>query len=197
MSGSSSLRHLLNPEPRGRDYSPPSSPPRREEDNPTYRHRQPSLSTSDEDSDSDSDADDFFLLEDSGDEQEQEEQGTPADMAPSTRGSARRQSVVDLTDTPDARPTSNRRKRSTDAGPAARKKRRTTREPIEEIDLVDENPSVEEELRQAQQQATIRAQQAEVDAGPKKLGKLQCIICMESYTDATATACGRNVTITK
>jgi hypothetical protein len=61
---------------------------------------------------------------------------------------------------------------------------------VEEVDLLDEAPSVEEELLQAQQKATIKAQQEEVAAGPQKIGKRQCIICMENLTNATATACG-------
>lgn len=182
MSGSSSLRHLLNPEPHTR-HTPP--PPTTREDNPTYLPRHPSLSTTD------SDLDDFFLLEDSEEEQEQD----TADMPPSTRNTIRRHSVVDLTDTPNPQSSSRTRKRSTEEGPP-RKRGRITRENIEEVDLVDENPSAEEELRQAQQQATIRAQQAEVDAGPQKIGKLQCIICMESYTNATATACGMYIITT-
>lgn len=177
MSGSSSLHHLLNPEPRARHSQTPP---------PSHQQRQPSPFSSDTDPDSD----DFFTLEDSEDDE---------DMPPSTRNGARRHSVVDLTDTPDrpdpqppSRQPAPKRKRSTDEGPAPRKHNRRTRDrpDIEEYDLTEENPSVEEEMRQQQQQATIRQQQAEVDAGPQKIGSLQCIICMDSYTNATATACG-------
>ena len=62
---------------------------------------------------------------------------------------------------------------------------------IEELDLTNEAPSAEEELLQAQQRQAIAAQQA-IDGshGPLKIGKRQCIICMEPFTNATITHCG-------
>lgn len=65
---------------------------------------------------------------------------------------------------------------------------------IEALDLTNEAPSAEEELRQTQQEAAIRAQQAaqasNTSSAPLKIGRRQCIICMEPYTDATITQCG-------
>lgn len=62
---------------------------------------------------------------------------------------------------------------------------------IEELDLTNEAPSAEEELRQTQQASAIAAQQAAAtSSGPLKIGKRQCIICMEPFTDATITHCG-------
>lgn len=202
---SAPLDHLLNPEP-----SSHSNSRQRQQPAPRYppavasRHinllRSPlnleGSSTSVLDSNNDTDTDDIFtFLEDIDDSEAEEEENLPTtatNMPAATRNSTRRHSVVDLTETPDTHSTSRRRKRSEDeGGPAPRKRGRVSKEDVEEIDLAeDENPSAEEELRQAQQQDAIRAQQAEMDAGAKKLGKMQCIICMESYTDATATACG-------
>lgn len=180
-SGFSSLHHLLNPEPQSRQSH---TPPRR-----TLSAPLPRISSSPAIGDSEEDLDEFFALEDLEDNDNE----TDVNMPLSTRNTSRRHSVVDLTDTPDTtEPTpSLRRKRSTNEGPAQKRARIIrTREDVEEYDLTEENPSVEEELRQAQQKATVHAQQAEIDAGPQKLGSLQCIICMDSYTNATATACG-------
>lgn len=92
----------------------------------------------------------------------------------------------------------NRKRSATESTPQTRPTKRSRRsdsdEPspkIEELDLTNEAPSAEEELRQAQQQAAIKAQQAaEESKGPLKIGKRQCIICMEKFTDATITHCG-------
>ncbi|SMR46028.1 unnamed protein product [Zymoseptoria tritici ST99CH_1E4] len=165
----------------------------------------------------DSDSDEFLTLEAfDPDNTTHTANPTSAAMPTAARRTAtsRRQSVVDLTSNspPEAtRPSaparvsrqpptttlgSRGRKRSADSTgegdglDRVLKRSRRMQGPVEEVDLLDENPSVEEELRQAQQQATIRAQQAEVAAGPQKIGKRQCIICMENYTNATATACG-------
>ncbi|EME47543.1 hypothetical protein DOTSEDRAFT_69481 [Dothistroma septosporum NZE10] len=140
----------------------------------------------------------FVTLEDpSGD-------STDSDMPTATRarnnGSRNRRgsAVVDLTATTQATSTqqSRRRKRSADeiAGEAGRapRRRRISTERIEEIDLAnDEAPSAEEELLQQQQQDAIKLQQSrQDDEGPQKIGKRQCIICMENFTNCTATSCG-------
>ena len=67
-----------------------------------------------------------------------------------------------------------------------------TRE-IEEVDLrdVDEDNRLSKVLEQ-QRMATIRAQQEQANR-PVKLSTLQCIICMESMTDLTATHCGESL----
>ena len=70
-----------------------------------------------------------------------------------------------------------------------------TRE-IEEVDLrdVDEDNRLSKVLEQ-QRMATIRAQQEQANR-PVKLSTLQCIICMESMTDLTATHCGKAFSVT-
>ncbi len=67
---------------------------------------------------------------------------------------------------------------------------RTKREHVEEMDLTNEAPSAEEELAQAQQQELLKAQRAEGAAGPQKMGKRTCIICLDNITNATVTSCG-------
>lgn len=114
---------------------------------------------------------------------------------PPTRRS-QRTSVVDLTEGSPRSTTSRqpKRSRSTDADAASsstRTKRRKASRDIEEIDLANEAPSAEEELLQAQQQEAIRTQQqATEDAIPQKIGQRSCIICLENFTNCTATACG-------
>lgn len=90
---------------------------------------------------------------------------------------------------------SRRRKRSADEADAeagrAPRRRRISTERIEEIDLAnDEALSAEEEPLQQQQRDAIKQQQSEQDEGPQKIGKRQCIICMEKFTNCTATSCG-------
>ncbi|KAF7189047.1 E3 ubiquitin-protein ligase complex slx8-rfp subunit slx8 [Pseudocercospora fuligena] len=145
-------------------------------------------------SNNNSDSQEFVTLEDSE---------TDSSMPPATRRrtNGRRSTAVDLTSAasspePSAsRPTRSTRKRSADdtnAGEGrAPKRKRSVAENIEEVDLTNEAPSAEDELLQAQQQETIKAQQAaEESSGPQRIGKRQCIICMENYTNCTATACG-------
>lgn len=109
-------------------------------------------------------------------------------------------SVVDLTSasSPPQRPAAPRSLKRSAQESAASASQPTTKRPKptptnlpEELDLAEENPSAEDELVAAQQAQTIAAQQAEEeDTGPLKIGKRQCIICMEPYTNATVTHCG-------
>ena len=73
---------------------------------------------------------------------------------------------------------------------AAKRARGTPIDDVEELDLTNDTPSAEEALLQQQQQETIEAQQAGEKADPVKIGRCQCIICMDSYTNATVTTCG-------
>ncbi|KAI7281199.1 hypothetical protein KC343_g934 [Hortaea werneckii] len=77
-------------------------------------------------------------------------------------------------------------------GRSKRRKSATKSNPIDELDLTNEAPSAEDELRQGQQASAVAAQQqADTDASASlKIGRRQCIICMEPYTNATVTACG-------
>ena len=150
---------------------------------------------------------------------EVEEQEEDEDMAPTTRGRRQQalNSVVDLTNDPSSPPqsttttgTGTRQPRSLkraaeqsepnpQIGRASKRSRHTSPSPtthhqfsaVEELDLTNEAPSAEEELLQAQQAQAIAAQQAASDdAGPFKIGKRTCIICMEAFTNLTSTHCG-------
>lgn len=135
----------------------------------------------------------FISLEDTDSEDEEEEEIEVPDMPPTRR--SHRPSVVDLTEGSPQQSTSRqpKRKRSaTDAIAASSSrdsKRRKLSAGIEEIDLANEAPSAEDELVQAQQQKAAKAQALE-DAMPQKIGQRSCIICLENFTNCTATACG-------
>ena len=104
---------------------------------------------------------------------------------------------------PPARPASKNPRDASSAPSNPAKRRKTeasqssvrTRE-IEEVDLrdVDEDNRLSKVLEQ-QRMATIRAQQEQANR-PVKLSTLQCIICMESMTDLTATHCGKAFSVT-
>ena len=144
----------------------------------------------------------LFSLEDleSDEDNEDEDEFIEFEM-PSNPRRGRPTNVVDLTggSSPPVETTQSRphiRKRSAEAPSSSErppKRKATSAKPIEEIDLANEAPSAEEGLLKAQQQDAIRAQQ-EADArnGPQRIGRRQCIICMESYTNATSTSCGKH-----
>lgn len=129
----------------------------------------------------------------------------PAAAAMPPRRNANHNSYVDLTNDASPPGQSSRSprqpislKRSAEGSSQGRSKKRTKRTAedkanIEELDLTNEAPSAEEELLQNQQKEAIKAQQASDDndpSGPLKIGKRQCIICMENFTNATITSCG-------
>ena len=61
---------------------------------------------------------------------------------------------------------------------------------IEEVDLRDVNDDNGlSQVLQRQQEDTIKAQRQE-EGKPLKLSSLQCVVCLESFTDVTATHCG-------
>lgn len=109
-----------------------------------------------------------------------------ADSSPPNMPSARRASK-NPRDTSSA-PSNPAKRRKTEASQSSVR----TRE-IEEVDLrdVDEDNRLSKVLEQ-QRMATIRAQQEQANR-PVKLSTLQCIICMESMTDLTATHCGESL----
>lgn len=127
----------------------------------------------------------------------------PDNMPPTTRQHRlRRTNVVDLTAEPSSpppashprpQPGSLKRSAEADAEPSGQRSTKRPRpsllttEDVEEIDLSNSNeaPSADDELIAA----AILAQQKE-EAGPFRIGKRQCIICLDSYTNATVTHCG-------
>ena len=138
-----------------------------------------------------------------------------SDNMPTTRrnhaalGGARRSQTqrdvpIDLTSTSPPEPSTDPRRRSAfqshnkrsadEAEPdRATKRSRPTiskSKSTEELDLTTENPSAEEELQQKQTAELVQQQQSGQDDGPIKIGKRQCIICLEPYTNATTSHCG-------
>lgn len=86
---------------------------------------------------------------------------------------------------------------------ASASKRRRTAQPttaqeeegdIESYDLTnDDNPSTEELLRRKQQESLIATQQqssGDDPSQPLRIGRRQCIICLEPFTNLTITPCG-------
>lgn len=140
--------------------------------------------------------DDFLTLGESSSDSE------AAVMPPTTRHRAanRRASVVDLTtgmtpnssdQEPQSARTGMKRAAESSIGRTAKRRGIGPAEDIEVLDLAEEAPSAEEELRQQQQRETIKAQQAAQESEvPQRIGQRQCIICMENYTDASVTSCG-------
>lgn len=163
-----------------------------------------------------------------------------SDMPSSTRARQRgTAATVDLTNDsspsrdPPSQPRSLKRSAEESSSQARDAKRIRRSSNIEELDLTNEAPSAEEELRQTQQvrspssdqsrachcamdvcalrlfrgdqprqhlltcsthiqASAIAAQQATANSssGPLKIGKRQCIICMEPFSNATITHCG-------
>lgn len=55
----------------------------------------------------------------------------------------------------------------------------------------DEAPSAEAELFQAQQADALKMQETNKEDDVVKIGKRNCIICLENYTNATTASCGK------
>lgn len=120
----------------------------------------------------------------------------------------RRTSTVDLTQSPNrAAPSashqSRTRRRSSavdeaDDGPVRKRSKRVAasaaRVDMEEKEEEDEDeaPSADAELLQAQQRDALKMQDSNEDEGAK-IGQKSCIICLENYTNATASSCGRHI----
>lgn len=125
---------------------------------------------------------------------------TEEDMPPTTRRTRNRNggSVVDITDSPASSSNSRhgwtRKRRAESTGDEAAASKRKKQVPTETVNLDeeedDEAPSADAELLKAQQLEALKAQQGR-DDGPVKIGKRTCIICLENYTNATTSACGK------
>jgi hypothetical protein len=106
---------------------------------------------------------------------------------------------VDLT-APDSPP--RRRRRSTPGpGPSAKRQKRddgsasdASKSPTaaDEVDLTGEGDSSVDSVLQKQREDAVKAQtQAQHDEKPTTFNTLTCVICMDTPTDLTATACGK------
>jgi hypothetical protein len=108
---------------------------------------------------------------------------------------------VDYTPFPDNAPP--RRRRSNDeseAGPSAKRQRWADgsyrerpdfdSENVESVDLTEDLPSMQEVL-QKQRREAVKAQ-TKPDEPPTTFKNFTCVICMDTPTDLTATACGKS-----
>ncbi|KAL5392339.1 hypothetical protein DPSP01_000851 [Paraphaeosphaeria sporulosa] len=107
---------------------------------------------------------------------------------------------VDLTDSPDVTTTSRKTKRQSPApGPSTKRQRRndgcapqssgsSAEATVEEIDLSAEKHTVQDVL-QKQREEAVKAQ-AHPEEKATTFNTFNCVICMDTPTDLTATACG-------
>ena len=105
-------------------------------------------------------------------------------------------SLVDLTQSPGIPPTNQsriRKRSSTGDAESAGKRIRQHRVVVDDDEVFeDEAPSAEAELLQAQQADALKMQGTNKEDAAVKIGKRNCIICLESYTNATTAICGRH-----
>lgn len=71
--------------------------------------------------------------------------------------------------------------------PPTKKTRRSSDNVVEQIDLVDEDAGTSAIL-QKEREELVRKQQE--DDQPKRFGEMTCIICLDTFTNVTVTACG-------
>ncbi|PNS19279.1 hypothetical protein CAC42_2456 [Sphaceloma murrayae] len=99
-----------------------------------------------------------------------------------------------LTRAPDVMPSSapRPRKRSGSATATSRPKRSRALDSaeVEEVNLTDDKEPMEVLLERERQELVQLQQGKENEEAPKPLGRINCIICMDNFTDLTATACG-------
>jgi hypothetical protein len=105
--------------------------------------------------------------------------------------------TVDLTQSPNVPTTQSRtRKRnsSSDGGASGSARKRARRAVVVDEDDVfeEEAPSADAELLQAQQAEALKMQKTNKDDAVVKIGKRNCIICLENYTNATTAICGKH-----
>jgi hypothetical protein len=103
--------------------------------------------------------------------------------------------TVDLTQSPNVstthQPRTRKRESSSEGGSA---KKRIKQVVVDDDDDVfeEEAPSAEAELLQAQQADALKMQKTNKEDAVVKIGKRNCIICLENYTNATTAACGKH-----
>jgi hypothetical protein len=102
--------------------------------------------------------------------------------------------TVDLTQSPNHATTHQsrtRKRESSSEGESAKK--RVKQVVLDEDDVFeDEAPSADAELLQAQQADALKMQETSKEDAVVRIGKRNCIICLENYTNATTAACGKH-----
>ena len=133
------------------------------------------------DSDNDSDDDD--------DENE--------DMPLLSRAAGAASNTVDLTQSPNiptTRQSRTRKRNSSSDGGASGSAKKRTRRVVVDVDecFEEEAPSADAELLQAQQADALKMQETNKEDAVVRIGKRNCIICLENYTNATTASCGKH-----
>ncbi|KAM0698702.1 hypothetical protein Q7P36_002169 [Cladosporium allicinum] len=116
------------------------------------------------------------------------------DMPPRQRQAANTAAnTVDLTQSPNISTTQQsrtRKRESSSEGGSAKKRIKQVVVDDDDDVFEDEAPSAEAELLQAQQADALKMQNTNKEDAVVKIGKRNCIICLENYTNATTAACG-------
>jgi hypothetical protein len=116
------------------------------------------------------------------------------DMSRPRRAANTAANTVDLTQSPSVSTThqsrTRKRESSSDGGSAKKRARQVV---VDDDDAFeDEAPSAEAELLQAQQADALKMQETNKEDAVVKIGKRNCIICLENYTNATTASCGKH-----
>jgi hypothetical protein len=117
------------------------------------------------------------------------------DMSRPRRAANTAANTVDLTQSPNISTThqsrTRKRESSSDGGSAKKRARQVV---LDDDDVFeDEAPSAEAELLQAQQADALKMQETNKEDAVVKIGKRNCIICLENYTNATTASCGKHL----
>ena len=103
--------------------------------------------------------------------------------------------TVDLTQSPNVSTTHQsriRKRESSSEGGSAKKRIKQVVVDDDDDVFEEEAPSAEAELLQAQQADALKMQKTNKEDAVVKIGKRNCIICLENYTNATTAACGKH-----
>ena len=117
-------------------------------------------------------------------------EASPPTMPPTTR-TKRRASRSIPSDAPSTAESSNKRRKTALRGEGREKMMKEVIDPAE-VDLtqVNDDNSLDKVL-ETQQEMAIKAQREEQGDKPVRFSGLQCIICLETMTNITATHCGK------
>ena len=122
---------------------------------------------------------------------------TVSNPAPSASSSRHRDPLASSTHSELSAPSASRplkRSQATLSRPLGHEHKRARLSPssddVEEIDLATEEGSEQKLLGKERTELVKTQQGGDDDDGPKSFGKMSCIICLDNFTNLTATACG-------
>lgn len=119
---------------------------------------------------------------------------SPPIMPPTTRTKRRASRSLPSEGPPIAKSSPKRRKTAGRAKGAERLKKEDSDAPEVDLTHVNDDDSLEKALENQQEKA-IKAQREEQGDEPVTLAGLQCIICLETMVNITATHCGESATV--